>query len=116
MAAYTQNPQLLRTQEEYRVMRERMRKPLTCHALRLTLRDLDKFADTDAGKIAILEQSIQHSWQGVYEPKSRDRPAVPTVWQKCRQEQREMVEMILKARMQREAKNEETTSGIVVNG
>lgn len=63
---YTQNADLMKALEAFRVMRERIRKPLTCEALLITLRELDKLASTDADRIAILEQSVQRSWQGVF--------------------------------------------------
>ena len=51
-------------------MRERIRKPLTQAALDLTIRDLDKFAGEDtARKVAIVQQSVQRGWQGIFQLK-----------------------------------------------
>jgi hypothetical protein len=47
-------------------MRERIRRPMTGEALRLILARLDRLADSDGEKIAIVEQSIMNSWQGVF--------------------------------------------------
>ena len=48
-------------------MRKKMRKPLTDRALALTLSELEKLAPgDDEKKIAILNQSIQRGWQGVF--------------------------------------------------
>lgn len=66
-AEYTQCPELRQALEDFRIMRERLRKPLTTRALRLTCGDLDKFAGAnDALKVAILDQSIKCGWQGVF--------------------------------------------------
>jgi hypothetical protein len=64
--AFTTSHQLRTTLEDFRVMRERIRKPLTGRALELLLAQLDKLAPDDAGKIAVLEQSIVNSWQGLF--------------------------------------------------
>lgn len=91
MAAYTQTPELLTALEDFRQMRERIRKPLTARALELTLRELDKLApDNDCRKIAILEQSIQRSWQGVFElaePDGQKQP--PKTFAQIQAEERE---------------------------
>ena len=61
-------------------MRERLRKPLTTRALRLTCGDLDKFAGAnDALKVAILDQSIKCGWQGVF-PLPEDAKPKPDKW------------------------------------
>lgn len=60
--------------EDFRVMRERMRKPLTVAAIRLTGKELANLAGNDVGKkIAILNQSVQRSWQGVFAIKQDSR-------------------------------------------
>jgi len=51
---------------EFIKMRKMIRKPLTDHALRLMLRELEKLSDLESEQIAILEQSIANSWQGVF--------------------------------------------------
>ena len=67
IADYTASEPLRKTLEEFRLMRERIRKPMTGQALRLLFRELDKLAGSDdALKISILEQSILNSWQGVF--------------------------------------------------
>jgi hypothetical protein len=43
------------------------KKPVTDRALRGIVNKLDTLASTDTKKIAILDQSIQNSWQGVFE-------------------------------------------------
>ncbi len=67
MFEYTQSEPLRKTLEDFRLMRERIRKPMTGQALRLLFRELDKLAmGNDGMKVAILEQSILNSWQGVF--------------------------------------------------
>lgn len=51
---------------EFIKMRKMIRKPLTDHALKLMLRELEKLSDLESEQIAILEQSIANSWQGVF--------------------------------------------------
>lgn len=67
MEAYTVNTDLRQALEDFRVMRERLRKPLTARALHLTCTELDKLAGKDeALKVKILDQSVQRGWQGVF--------------------------------------------------
>ncbi len=74
-AEYTQNPELRATLEDFRTMRERLRKPLTAKAFSLTCGELDKLAGEDeAMKIAILNQSIQRGWQGVFPLRDEAKP------------------------------------------
>lgn len=68
MESYTENPGLRAALEDFRVMRERMRRPLTRRALVLTCDKLDRLAgDNERMKAAILDQSVQRGWQGVFE-------------------------------------------------
>jgi len=67
MEAYTCNAELRQALEGFRVMRERLRKPLTARAFQLTCAELDKLAGNDeALKAKILDQSVQRGWQGVF--------------------------------------------------
>ena len=61
---------------DFAEMRKKMRKPLTDRAIALTLSELEKLAPgNDEKKIAILNQSIQRGWQGVFPLK--DEPEAP---------------------------------------
>jgi len=51
---------------EYIKMRKFIKKPMTDHALELALNNLDKLTSTEDEQIAILEQSISNSWQGLF--------------------------------------------------
>lgn len=56
--------------DEFAKHRKAMKKPLTDKARELTLNELEKLAPGDDDmKIAILNQSIQRGWQGVFELK-----------------------------------------------
>lgn len=71
METYTVNAELRQALEGFRVMRERLRKPLTARAFQLTCAELDKLAGNDeALKVKILDQSVQRGWQGVFALKS----------------------------------------------
>ena len=63
--------------DEFAKARKAMRKPLTEAARALTLRELEKLAPGDKAKqIAIINQSIQRGWQGVF-PLKDNLPARP---------------------------------------
>ena len=59
-------------------MRQLNKKKLTDRALQLILAKLDKLANSESEKVAILNQSIENCWQGVfplkdgYEPKQEN--------------------------------------------
>ena len=66
-----------RALEDFAKARKAMRKPLTDKARELTIRDLEKLAPGDeATQIAILNQSIQRGWQGVF-PLKDDSKGLP---------------------------------------
>lgn len=52
--------------DEYIKMRKFIKKPMTDHALELALNNLEKLASSEEEQIAILEQSISNSWQGLF--------------------------------------------------
>ena len=59
---------------DFAKMRKTMRKPLTQKARELTIRELEKLAPGDEQtQVAILNQSIQRGWQGVFPLKEDDR-------------------------------------------
>jgi predicted phage replisome organizer len=67
--AYTNNPELLQTLNDFLKMRKVIKKEMTERAIKSLLNRLDKLAGTDQGKIAILEQSIISNWANIYELK-----------------------------------------------
>ncbi|HSE47075.1 MAG TPA: DUF1376 domain-containing protein [Gemmatimonadales bacterium] len=57
------------TWEAYEAMRKKCRKPMTDEARRLTVNKLADLKERGHPPKLVLEQSIQHSWQGVFELK-----------------------------------------------
>lgn len=47
-------------------MRTMIKKPMTERAIKMLINKLDKLAQNDDEKVAIVEQSIYHNWQDVY--------------------------------------------------
>jgi hypothetical protein len=47
-------------------MRKLIKAPMTDRALKGIFKELDKLGHSDEEKIAILEQSIERSWRGVF--------------------------------------------------
>lgn len=60
---------LVRAYKDFNIMRNSIKKPLTKRALAGIIKKVDNFADNESDKIKILENSIEHSWQTVYELK-----------------------------------------------
>ena len=66
-APYFDNPELNDTFKDFIEMRKKIRKPMTDKAIKLAINKLSKLSDNDNNKaIAILEQSIESSWTGLY--------------------------------------------------
>jgi predicted transcriptional regulator len=66
IAAYTENEDLKAAIFEFIKMRQLIKKPLTDYALSNILKKLDSYTNDDNVKVLILNQSIEHSWQGVF--------------------------------------------------
>lgn len=60
------NEEVENVYNSYKEMRNKIRKPLTDKADELIRKKLCTLADNEADRIAILEQSIENSWQGVF--------------------------------------------------
>lgn len=58
-------------------MRRTIKHPITVRAAQMILNNLNKLSDTEQGKIDILNQSIEHSWQGVFEVKGNVQSKQP---------------------------------------
>jgi DNA-binding transcriptional regulator GbsR (MarR family) len=63
---YTENEELQNALKAFLQMRSFIKKPMTEYALKLMLKKLDELGNTDDVKIAILNQSITHNWQGIF--------------------------------------------------
>lgn len=67
IADFTPSEPLRKALEDFRAMRERIRKPLTGRALELTFRELEKLAPNNpALQVEIVNQSVMRGWQGVF--------------------------------------------------
>lgn len=66
IAEYTESKDLQDALHDFVDMRTKARKPLTVRAMKLSLNELDKLALDDVTKIAIVNQSIVHSWLTFY--------------------------------------------------
>ena len=54
-------------------MRKKKNKSMTPKAEELILKELNKLDSNEAGQIAILNQSIMNSWQGVFPLKDKSK-------------------------------------------
>ena len=66
IAEYTENKDLQDALHGFVEMRNKARKPLTARAMKLSLNKLNELALDDVTKIAIVNQSIVHSWFTFY--------------------------------------------------
>lgn len=66
IAEYTENKDLQDALHGFVEMRNKARKPLTVRAMKLSLNKLNELALDDVTKIAIVNQSIVHSWSTFY--------------------------------------------------
>lgn len=68
------SPKLAEAMNNFAQMRKAIKKPMTDRAKQLMLNKLEKLAGSDDDlKIAILDQSIENSWAGVYPLKDNNR-------------------------------------------
>lgn len=68
--SYTDDDDLRQSLKAFIQMRKLIKKPLTNYALKLILNKLDKMTTDSKTKTAIVNQSVEHSWQGVFELKT----------------------------------------------
>lgn len=66
VSGYTSNPDLRTALYEFVKMRKLIKKPMTNFALKNLLAKMDRLATSDADKIAMLYNAIEHCWQSVY--------------------------------------------------
>ena len=64
--SYTDDDDLRQSLKAFIQMRKLIKKPLTNYALKLILNKLDKMSADSKTKTAIVNQSVEHSWQGVF--------------------------------------------------
>ena len=68
----TCSPELAEALNAFAEHRKKLKKPMTDYAKKLLLKKLQKLAKTEQEQIAILNQSIENGWQGVF-PLGGDR-------------------------------------------
>lgn len=66
ISEYTENKDLQDALHDFVEMRNKARKPLTARAMKLSLNKLNELALDDVTKIAIVNQSIVHTWSTFY--------------------------------------------------
>ena len=66
IAEYTGNEELQNALKAFVQMRSFIKKPLTEYGLKLSLGNLSKLGRTDEEKIAIVNRSVEHNWQGFF--------------------------------------------------
>ena len=69
IAEYTGNEELQNALKAFVQMRSFIKKPMTEYGLKLLLNKLSKIGRTDEEKIAIVNRSVEHNWQGFFEIK-----------------------------------------------
>lgn len=62
----TCSPELAEALAAFAEHRKKLKKPMTDYAKKLLLNKLEKLANTEQEQIAILNQSIENGWQGVF--------------------------------------------------
>ena len=72
--SYTEYEPLRQALHGFVESRQRLHKPMTVHALQLQLRQLDKLAQTDDGKVETVNQAIAHGWMALYALKAETGP------------------------------------------
>lgn len=60
------SPELREALEAFAEHRKKLKKPMTDYAKKLTINKLKKYADSESEQIAILNQSIERGWVGVF--------------------------------------------------
>lgn len=72
---YSDNPELDKAIHDYIEHRKKSTGTFTDRAFELAMAKLDRLGKTDADKIAIINQSIENGWKGLFDIKARDGPA-----------------------------------------
>lgn len=124
--SYSLSKELGLSVEQFIDMRKRIKKPLTQTALDLLLNKLNGMTNTEEGKIAIINESVMNSWQGIFPLKDiritkgleyeraakewvekKDEPPKPTPWV----ESSERIEAMRYLKEQQEREREEYRNG-----
>ena len=71
--AYTVNEDLRKELKEHLKTRKRKKAALTNRAIELSLKELDRIADSDEEKLRIVQKSIVNGWIGFFELNEKDK-------------------------------------------
>lgn len=71
--AYTDSDELRGALRGYVQMRAAIKKPITNRGLELAFKKLDELARTVTDKVAVVDQSVMNSWQGLFPLKDNQR-------------------------------------------
>lgn len=71
--SYTDNEELKNELKEHLKTRKAKKCALTNHAIELSLKTLDKLANTDKEKILIVQKSIENGWTSFFPLSSRQQ-------------------------------------------
>jgi hypothetical protein len=78
LSSFEASEELKKILNEFIKYRQSMKKPLkTEHAFNLIINKLNKWGKSDSEKIAILNQSIESGWTGIYEIKQQKQQSKP---------------------------------------
>jgi phage replication O-like protein O len=67
-------PVFKKTLSQFKKMRSKNKKKMTDYAVELLVKKLDNMTNDENEQIAIMNQSIENCWMGVYELKNKSRP------------------------------------------
>lgn len=71
--AYTENEDLRKELKEHLKTRKQKKAALTNRAIELSLKELDRIADSDEEKLRIVQKSIVNGWIGFFELNEKDK-------------------------------------------
>ncbi|MFW5887706.1 MAG: replication protein [Bacteriovoracia bacterium] len=66
-------PVFKKTLSQFKKMRSKNKKKMTDYAVELLVKKLDRMTDSESEQIAIMNQSIENCWMGVYELKNKNK-------------------------------------------
>ena len=69
--SYTESKELQQALKDFLKTRKALKAPMTDRALQLCLNKLDNLGSSEAEKIAIINQSIERGWKGIFELKDK---------------------------------------------
>lgn len=74
---YAEDPELDQAIRDFIEHRNKLKRPMTDHAVDLLVGKLNKITIDPVEQIALINTAIEHGWQTVYEPKEKPRSGTP---------------------------------------